>query len=322
MPKRINFSFITVILIIGLVLILTAILPAEISYAESPLTILDEIHPNRTRSILPDFTGLHGSQPHRFATELSYSPGVISIGSAILYIIDFFKYIMASIAVLFMVIAGIRLITGGKKAEEVITKEKDNIKYIIMGLLIIILARPAVQEVFFGEGGEFLTDKSIAEDYALKGEEYVRGLYSFIEMFLGAIAVLVIVLAGFRMMASGGEENAINAEKKHIFWAIVGLIIVGLSEAIVKNVVFVDGGTKTDFKQGWSLIIMLTNFFAGIIAVLAILMLIYGGFLYVTSAGEDTLTGKARKLMLGSVIAIVLATSAYALVNTFLQVAS
>ena len=125
-----------------------------------------------------------------------------------------------------------------------------------------------------------------------------------------------------RIIASGGADDTITAERKHIIWAMIGLIIVGLSEAIVKNIIFVDGGTQTDLTAGWGIIIMLTNFLAGMIAIFAISMLLYGGYLYVVSTGNEQMTEKGRKVMISAILAIVVTTVAYALVNTFMKVSS
>lgn len=54
---------------------------------------------------------------------------------------------------------------------------------------------------------------------------------------LFAVAVIVIVVAGIRMTASGGNPDAVKNAKNMIIYAIVGMIIVVLSYAIVQFVV-------------------------------------------------------------------------------------
>lgn len=50
---------------------------------------------------------------------------------------------------------------------------------------------------------------------------------------LGALAVLFIVIGGFSYVASGGEAQAMKKAKNTIMYAIVGLVVAILAEAIV-----------------------------------------------------------------------------------------
>lgn len=51
--------------------------------------------------------------------------------------------------------------------------------------------------------------------------------------FLGLLMVIAIVVAGFRLVLSQGEEDAKEKAKKGIFYAIIGLVLVLLAKAIV-----------------------------------------------------------------------------------------
>ncbi len=51
--------------------------------------------------------------------------------------------------------------------------------------------------------------------------------------FIGAIALLVIVISGFRYITSGGESDKISKAKNGIVYALVGLAIAVSARAIV-----------------------------------------------------------------------------------------
>ncbi len=55
--------------------------------------------------------------------------------------------------------------------------------------------------------------------------------------FLGIIAVLMFILAGFKWMLSGGDEDKASEAKKMLISAIVGLIIILASYAIVQFII-------------------------------------------------------------------------------------
>lgn len=57
------------------------------------------------------------------------------------------------------------------------------------------------------------------------------------------------------------------------------------------------------------------NVLLGLIGVVAVIMLIYGGFRYVLSAGDEKATKAARETILFAVVGIVIAILAFAIVN-------
>lgn len=68
------------------------------------------------------------------------------------------------------------------------------------------------------------------------------------------------------------------------------------------------------------IILTVVNFFLTFLGLLTVVMVIYGGFLYVSSAGNEDNVGKAKKILLYSVIGIVIIVASFAFVNTILQV--
>ncbi len=57
----------------------------------------------------------------------------------------------------------------------------------------------------------------------------------------------------------------------------------------------------------------------GLTGVLALAMFIYGGFMWMTAAGNSDQVGKAKKTVVWSVLGLVLIFSSYALVNFVMQ---
>lgn len=65
------------------------------------------------------------------------------------------------------------------------------------------------------------------------------------------------------------------------------------------------------------LLLTFLNFFLGFLGLLAVVMVIYGGVLYVSSAGGENVD-KAKKIIMYAVIGIVVIFLSFALVNTLL----
>lgn len=84
---------------------------------------------------------------------------------------------------------------------------------------------------------------------------------------------------------------------------------------------FVDdlSGGEGDLK---SLLNTILSYFLGFLGFICVIMVIYGGVLYVTSAGNDENVGKAKKILLYAGIGVVLIMISVALVTTILGAAS
>ena len=61
----------------------------------------------------------------------------------------------------------------------------------------------------------------------------VESVVKTILSFLALIAVIVIIIAGIRLVLSQGEDEAKDSAKKTIFYAIIGLIVLLFARAIV-----------------------------------------------------------------------------------------
>ncbi|MBD3327874.1 PKD domain-containing protein [Candidatus Peregrinibacteria bacterium] len=91
-----------------------------------------------------------------------------------------------------------------------------------------------------------------------------------------------------------------------------------------------DGGLEAPSTEGYSaglvqqttardFILQVTNFALGFLGLIAVIIVIYGGFLYVTAAGNEEQSGKGKKAITYAVIGIILILGSFAIVNTLLQ---
>lgn len=242
--------------------------------------------------------------------------GVDVVASPILFALDLFRYFMSGIAIIMIIISAIRLISTD--SEEKAGEQKTALLVGIIGLLVIQLADILVKKMFFGEQGDAFENIATAKLYAEESVSQIRGIIGFVESFLGAVAVFVIVMRGVSLVTSAGDEEAIGKAKTHILYAVAGLIIVGLAELVVRVIIFPDSGSALpDVNAGRKLIIQLTNYVSGFVALFSFLTLFYGGYKYVVSAGNEEATEKVKKIVIGALIGLMLAFGSFALVSTF-----
>jgi hypothetical protein len=67
-----------------------------------------------------------------------------------------------------------------------------------------------------------------------------------------------------------------------------------------------------------TLVLTMVNFFLLFLGLLAVLMIIYGGILYITAAGEQSKIDKGKKIIMYAIIGIIIILLSWALVNTIL----
>lgn len=79
--------------------------------------------------------------------------------------------------------------------------------------------------------------------------ELIKSIISLILGFLGVIAVLIILWAGFIWMTAGGEADKVDKAKKMIYAGITGLVIIFAAYAI-SQFVFTNLVSFTDAEIG------------------------------------------------------------------------
>lgn len=88
----------------------------------------------------------------------------------------------------------------------------------------------------FGVGDEDITSKNLQlgnKDL----DAAVIGIINVLLGFLGLIAVIIILIGGFKWMTAGGGEEKVEEAKKMIFSGIIGLAIVLSAWAIAQFVI-------------------------------------------------------------------------------------
>ena len=109
-------------------------------------------------------------------------------------------------------------------------KKMKNVFYTFMSMAIMF---PTLALAFdYGEdktkSGTGMSTKDIPE--------VIADIIKVVMGILGAVAVLLIVVAGIMYMTSGGDEGRVEKAKNWIIYAIVGLVVAILGYAIVSLV--------------------------------------------------------------------------------------
>ncbi len=66
---------------------------------------------------------------------------------------------------------------------------------------------------------------------------FIGNLVSQVLLFVGAITIIFVIIAGANYIFSFGKSERIEKGKRGMFWSIAGLLIILLSYAIVQGII-------------------------------------------------------------------------------------
>lgn len=123
-----------------------------------------------------------------------------------------------------------------------------NNKYILAFFFCLVLALASIHTAFALDIGsdEISNTIKLTSDNPIK---IAARIINFFMMFLGIIAVSLVIFAGFKWMTSNGNEENIDAAKKILKNAVIGLVIILSSWGIVT---FILGRLISDTSSGGS----------------------------------------------------------------------
>ncbi len=64
----------------------------------------------------------------------------------------------------------------------------------------------------------------------------LKTIINIFSIVIGIVAVIMVMVSGFRYITSGGDSNGVSAAKGTLLYAVVGLVIVAFAQLIVKFV--------------------------------------------------------------------------------------
>jgi hypothetical protein len=242
-------------------------------------------------------------------------------------LVDNVRFIVGAVAILMIIVSSIRIIIGeGEK--DVFDKQRDNVLYSLVGLAVVGLSGEFSRILSLDNGG-FLRDPQATLKSVRIFNNTVEIILVFIKWLLGGLATLFLVRAGLNLVIKGGNEEALELNKKIIGWSFFGLVFVLIATPFVNDVFFKIDDTRfpgvesvTPFIESNRLIKELvgaTNLTLTIAGPFAILSLIAGGVLYVFANGEDEKIERAKKIMLWSIIGLIIMYGAFGIVSTFVS---
>jgi hypothetical protein len=162
------------------------------------------------------------------------TPGqLINFASAkgqILNIVNYLKWMLGAMMVMLMTVSGIRMIIASGNEEE-ITAQKRNLVWSGIGMLIVLLASNIVNAFYYvnpntNQAGAAAPTTAAAE---------IGGVIRLILVFLGPVAILVTIYAGFLYLFYFDNEERLKQAHIMMIGGVTGIVIIYSAYALVNT---------------------------------------------------------------------------------------
>jgi hypothetical protein len=92
---------------------------------------------------------------------------------------------------------------------------------------------PIQQGINTGAGYASGQSTTCGDSNSTNFSKIAANVVNIFSMIVGAVAIIMIIYGGFKYITSGGDSGNVTAAKNTLIYAIIGLIIVALSQFIV-----------------------------------------------------------------------------------------
>lgn len=124
---------------------------------------------------------------------------------------------------------------------------------------------------------------------------------TFLTGLVAALALVALVWGGVMYILSLGDESRSARAKHIILYAILGLLVAGLTNLILFTICGIGGFQASVICSGiyssftfFDVILRIANVLLAPAGAIAFVALIYGGYLYMTSGGDESRASRAK----------------------------
>lgn len=226
----------------------------------------------------------------------------------VLWGLDVAMFAVGFLAVMFIIWGGFQYMTSTGDPGKAQNGQQTLVRA-LTGLAIALVARAGLDYVStqISGGAISTTGASGSVPTTILDMSSILNLVYFIA---GALAVVMIVFAGIQWITSAGDPAKATKARQTLTYAIIGLVVIVLAYAITQFV-----SDKIGTGDAKTILGNITSAMFYIVGILAVVMIIYSGIHYVSSMGNPTEVTKAKNTLTFSVIGLVVAIFAYAIIG-------
>jgi len=226
------------------------------------------------------------------------------------FLINAVLTLIGTLAVIYLIYAGFKYMNA-RGNEETATAAKRGIAYAIIGIIIALGARIIITAI-------------TAQDAAGIRTGLLEPFINVALALVGTFAVIFLIYAGYRYITSQGNEEASATAKRQIAYAILGIVIALGAYTILSAVTGVDDPTAIDLDPTavpirTEILTPLITMALVLVGTFAVAFLIYGGYRYITSQGNEEAATTAKRQIALAIVGIIITLGATGIVTAFIN---
>jgi len=209
---------------------------------------------------------------------------------------DVLRIVGFAVLFIFLVFTGIQFITEADNPDKMKSAAK-NIMFILYGAFLFFgatwLLGTEVLNIQYLTWTQSLVDKIQGGQDSLFYQ-----ILAFFKVVAFFVAIIMMVVYGFKMMAAMDQEERIKSARKGILNVLIALVLIK-----VIDYVFYITQIPEFAQKGADLIIEVSKIMWFMLGAALVLALFYAGFLLLTGGGNDEQFKKAKNIILGILLA-------------------
>lgn len=167
-------------------------------------------------------------------------------------------------------------------------------------------------------GGDFKNPISAGSISAL-----LTNILNKLKGIIITLCVIFIIIGGIMYMLSAGNEKTITRAKACVSGAIIGLVLALGAPVFLKEILSIFGGATgtlnasqlSSYPDLKTVVTRVLSLLLSILGTVAIISLVIGGGMYLTSYGNDGRIQTAKKVLTYSILGIVISLSSLIIVQ-------
>ncbi|EKE16015.1 MAG: hypothetical protein ACD_11C00054G0005 [uncultured bacterium] len=152
-------------------------------------------------------------------------------------------------------------------------------------------------------------------------EEFLLHFLSVIQQIIAILSLIFVVIGAVMYVISAGNSGMVEKAKSTITYSLIGLALGIAAPSFLKEISTILGWTGATSEQVeraltlTQIAMRVLNFLMSAVGILAVLMLVLGGAMYLSSAGDEDRIDMGKKIVKNSLLGIVISFSALILVR-------
>lgn len=152
-------------------------------------------------------------------------------------------------------------------------------------------------------------------------QDLLNSILGFLQGAIVILSLIMIVIGAMVYMTAAGDEKRVSTGKTIITAALVGLALAIAAPSFLKEIGNilewgkVDSSAVTGAKTLAQIATSVLNFLLSVVGVIGIIMMVVGGLMYLTAAGDEDRIKTGKSITVYSIIGIAIALAALVLVT-------